>query len=175
MFITSIIHDCCVENKKTSKIHIFKKSHFHSIHSKFYFGNTKLIDPIIVPRNTNSNVTIITKIINIYHLLCSIWPLRGVWCILIGLPTFFNKLDFILYFNVTCNFNKCISHDELSKFWPFPSKCAYQGIWNQQKKEKFELFTIILNSILFIFHVAPHFKHNDTHIMMSKFPTSIKN
>jgi len=78
MFITSIIHDCCVEKKKTSKIHIFKKSHFHSIQSKFYFGNTKLNDLIIVPCNTNSNVTIITKIINIYHLLCSIWPLRGI-------------------------------------------------------------------------------------------------
>ncbi len=77
--------------EKTSKIHIFKKSHFHSIQSKKKFGGTKLNDPIIVPRNTNFNVTIITKIINIYHLLCSIWPLRGIgvfwWVYLLSLTS----------------------------------------------------------------------------------------
>lgn len=77
--------------EKTSKIHIFQKSHFHSIQRKFYFGSTKLNDPIIVLGNTNSNVTIITKIINICHFLCSIWPLRGIgvfwWVYLLSLTS----------------------------------------------------------------------------------------
>ncbi len=78
MFITSIIHDCCVEKKKLQK-YTYSKSHISiPFKAKKKIGGTKLNDPIIVPRNTNSNVTIITKIINIYHLLCSIWPLRGI-------------------------------------------------------------------------------------------------
>jgi len=61
----------------------FKNTHIQKVTFPFHskpkkFGGTKLNDAIIVPRNTNSNVTIITKIINIYHLLCSIWPLRGI-------------------------------------------------------------------------------------------------
>lgn len=77
--------------EKTSKIHIFKNSHFHSNQSKFYFGSTKLNDHIIVPHNTNSNVTIITKFINVYHFLCSIWPLRNIgvfwWVYLLSLTS----------------------------------------------------------------------------------------
>jgi hypothetical protein len=77
-----------------------------------------------------------------------------------------DKLVFILNCNVTNSFNKCISHYELTKFWPSTQKCEYQSIWNEQRKESFDFWFSIWHHVSNIMTIAS--KH-------PKFPTSIKN
>jgi hypothetical protein len=78
--------------------------------------------------------------------------------------------QFILYFNETCIFNKCISHDGLTKFWPFTQKCEYQGIMKLIKTRKsLNFLKLILTNSVFFFHVMSLFKHNDTCIKVSNF------
>ncbi len=37
------------------------------------------------------------------------------------------NIVFILHFRVMGNFKKCISHDKLTKYWPFTKKCKHQN------------------------------------------------
>jgi hypothetical protein len=100
------------------------------------------------------------------------WPSEYFWQVFHFVLFYVgDNLFCILYFNVTCMFNKCISHDGLTKFWPFTPKCEYQGIMKLIKTSKsFNFLKLILtNSVFFFFHVTSLFKDNDTCIKLSNF------